>query len=77
VNRYVNRAHLDKWIDENGPHGLSKLVLKSEVSASTIDKVRLGYVPPKKITRRLLCKAVGLKEDELFPICPDDEGLAS
>jgi transcriptional regulator with XRE-family HTH domain len=66
--RNVERTHLDRWIEEHGPDGISKLAIRSEVSASTISKVRTGFVPAKTATRRALAEAIGIEEDTLFPL---------
>jgi transcriptional regulator with XRE-family HTH domain len=77
MNRRVERDILDMWIDQNKPSAVAKLALESGISASTIEKVRLGYVPPKKSTRRRLYECIGVSENELFPILPDGEEQAS
>jgi len=68
MKRRVHTAPLDKWIDENGPNGLVKFAIKSELSPATLTKVRGGYVPPKAITRRKIYLALGVTEDEIFPV---------
>lgn len=66
--RRVNRELLDHWIHSNGPDGVSKLAVKSQVSADTIKRSRASRMAPKKpITQQLLAEAIGVNVDELFP----------
>jgi len=67
MKRRVALERLDQWISRNRPDGVSKLAVKSEVSASTIWSIRRGLVPAKDITRKALAGAIGVSEDDLFP----------
>jgi len=75
--RTVRRSLIDEWVHDNGPDGVSRLALKSGVSASFVSKIRVGRVPVKPITRRAMAKAIGVGEDELFPFVDDDREQAS
>jgi transcriptional regulator with XRE-family HTH domain len=69
--RTVNKTLLKVWLKQNGPKiedGIENLAKKSRTSASTVTKVKSGYVPRKDITRILLANAIGVAEDELFPL---------
>jgi hypothetical protein len=68
INRTVDTKLIAGWIKSNNPRGTTKLSSASEISSSTIEKVRLGYVPRKPDTRKKICKAMGVSEDRLFPI---------
>jgi lambda repressor-like predicted transcriptional regulator len=66
--RRVNRKILDHWIHNNGPDGISKLAVKSQVAADTIKRSRASNVAPKKpITQQLIAEAIGVEVNELFP----------
>lgn len=65
--RRVDRAVVDKWLDQNGPDGVSRLAVKSGVSASTIAKMRAGRVPVKASSRLAICRSIGVSEEVLFP----------
>lgn len=67
MSKRVERKYIDAWISEHCPNGLLRLAEISEVSADTIVKVRLGYVPRKKGTRDRLCRALNISEAKLFP----------
>ncbi|CAB4152597.1 hypothetical protein UFOVP610_20 [uncultured Caudovirales phage] len=68
MTRTVERKHLDEWIDKNGPDGALKLAKKAGVSSSLLLKARAGRAPVKGFMRAQICKALGVSEDELFPI---------
>jgi len=69
MKRRANRKLLDEWIGRNGPDGISRLAVESNVSASTITKARCGSVIPKKeSTLQRICEVIGVKIDELFPL---------
>lgn len=63
----VNRVLIDKWVDMNGPDGLTKLAALAGVSSSLLQKVRIGMIPKKGFTRVKICNALGVKEADLFP----------
>lgn len=68
MERRVNRELLDKWISENGPDGISRLAVESQVSAETIKRSRAsGEAPKKYSTCKLLSDAIGVEMDVLFP----------
>lgn len=71
MNRTVNTAIIITWVQEHGPDGLVRLALKAQVSHSLLTRVRVGVVPKKPFTRRLIAEAMGLKEDDVFPITRD------
>jgi|GEM_PF-2565902 len=75
--RTVVRALIDKWIDDHKPGGDSKLAIKSGKSASTISKVRNGFVPKKEGTRIDIAEAMGFAEDKVFPKLTLRRGHAS
>ena len=66
--RLVAREIINGWIDRNGPDGITQLAYKSGVSSSTISKLRGGRIPTKASTRLAICRAIGVSEDELFPV---------
>ncbi len=67
MERMINRPVIDLWIDKNGPNGLLRLAEKSGVSASTIEKARIGKIPKRQRTRDALCAALNVSERTLFP----------
>lgn len=67
MNRTVKRSLLDNWIVQNKPNGLGKLAIASGVSENVIAYARVGKIPRKEITRRLIAQTIGVVEDELFP----------
>lgn len=75
--RRPERRFIDRWISDNNPDGILLLAQRSRVSSSTITKIRLGYVPKKRDTRLKLCEALGVTEDELFPLAPTRRRRAS
>lgn len=77
MKRSVNRTLLDRWIAAHGPDGLSKLAVRSRVSASTIGIIRRGHVP-SELTRERLAEAIEAEEDAFFPLLQQgDEDSAS
>ena len=68
MERTVKTEILIRWVQENGPDGLVRLALKAQVSHSLLAKVRVGRVPKKPLTRQLIARAMGLKEDDVFPL---------
>lgn len=73
----VNRVLIDRWVDMNGPDGLTKLAAKAGVSSSLLQKVRIGLVPKKGFTRLRICNALNVTEADLFPSVGADEKKAS
>lgn len=71
--RIVNTTLLKEYIRQR-KHGLAYLAIESDISLSLIQKVVGGRCPGKHITRIALAKAVGVEEDELFPV---DESIAA
>lgn len=67
MRRTVRREHIDRWIDGAGENGLAKLAVQSQVSTRVIANARIGLPPKKAITRQLLCRAIGVSENDLFP----------
>ncbi len=51
---YADRAQIQLWL-ETGVH------------YSTISRIESGYVKPNKMQKRRLARALGVKEDWLFP----------
>jgi len=77
MDKRVERSIFDIWIDRHGPDGLLRLAERSGVSSSTIAKARLGYIPRRQRTRSMLCKAMGVSENKLFPLVAANEDEAS
>lgn len=67
MNRTVRTDLFKSWMNMHDPNPLGTLALASDVSVWTLAKVRGGKAPRKAVTRRLIAKAMGLTEDELFP----------
>lgn len=68
MSRTVRISIIEKWLNENGPLPVERLAMRAGVSASLISKVRLGNEPKKTRTRQKLAEALGVTEDELFPL---------
>jgi hypothetical protein len=72
MNRRVNRRLIDLWVLENAPDGIARLAIKARLSSSLLTKVRSsGRVPTKPTDRRRLAEAIGVAEDELFPLADE------
>jgi hypothetical protein len=71
MNRRVERHHIDTWVDRNYPNGIAKLSVASGVPVASIQKIRTGSVPKMAGSRIRLSEALGLKEDDLFPVVED------
>jgi hypothetical protein len=67
MKRTVQRQFLDNWLSDHYPNAVAKLSIKSGVTSNSISKVRLGRIPKNAEVRKQLCKAIGIKEDDLFP----------
>jgi len=66
-SRSVNSILIRNWIDANGPSGLARLSLRSNVSTSKIWLATVGEAPKKESTQQKLAKALGVRHSELFP----------
>lgn len=69
MERTVNHTYFKFLIDQKG--GIAKVSVKSNVSTFTIMKAsnRLNPLVPKKISTRVkLAQALGVTEEELFPL---------
>jgi hypothetical protein len=71
MNRRVERHHIDTWVDRHYPNGIAKLSVASGVPVPSIQKIRVGSVPKKAGQRIKLSEAIGLTEDDLFPVVED------
>ena len=73
--RTTNGQRLKKWLNENGDQSKKDLHLKSGCSVTWIEKVTAGRYKssPRPMTRRALCQATGIAEDELFPLVGANE----
>lgn len=66
-----------KHIDSLGSKGVEKLAIKTDLSASYLDKLKRGVITnPTLETINKLCLATELSFDELFPFV-DGEGKAA
>lgn len=68
--RRIATDRLQSWIEEHGDGALGELEKLTGLSFHTLYKMATGGYrsEPSKATRRLLSKATGLKEDDLFPV---------
>lgn len=66
--RRVEQTLIEQYIEQNQPSGLATLSEKSSVAVSYIKMIRMGVVPPKVLYRRALAGAIGVSEDDLFPV---------
>ncbi len=72
--RKLNAKLLNKYIESLGNKGMEKLVIKSDISQSSLDKLLRGVTNnPTLETINKLCLATGLSFDELFPFLAEEE----
>ncbi len=70
--RKIRRELIDSWLSEAYPDAITKLAQKSKVPASSISKIRNGRIPKNRRDRQRLAKALGVHEDDLFPVAGDE-----
>lgn len=66
IEKRVKRALIDQWTHKNYPNGLYKLSVKSGIPASSLAKIRLGWVPKNERRLKDLADALEVSEDELL-----------
>lgn len=72
MSRRVNRQIIDNWVLDNAPDGVARLAIKAGLSSSLLSKVRSsGRVPTRPTDRRRLAQAIGVTEDDLFPLADE------
>ena len=67
--RQINAKRLQAWLERRGDGALGELEKLSGLSIHTLYKMAAGgyHSSPSRLTRRALCEATGLLEDDLFP----------
>tara|TARA_R110000868_G_C10610404_1_gene741351 strand:- start:137 stop:364 length:228 start_codon:yes stop_codon:yes gene_type:complete len=72
--RKINTKLLSAHIESLGKKGMEKLVIKSDISQSLLDKLLRGVTKnPTLETINKLCLATGLSFYDLFPLDDEDE----
>lgn len=74
--RKVNTTLINRWIERAGKNGLGKLSIRADVSQSVIAHARTGAAPAKTDTRQKIANALGLSEDEVFPLVSASESAS-
>lgn len=66
--RTINFTELNNWIAMNGSLAKEDLASRSRIGFHTINRILRGERMPNELQQRAICKATGLKMDELFPV---------
>ena len=63
-----NVAAVRDWVEANQPQGIEKLSVASGVSSNVIRKLlNHGKAPKRGAARMTIARAIGAKEEDLFP----------
>jgi hypothetical protein len=66
--RTTNLNQLAHWLLENGPLAKEDLAHKARIKFFTLDKIIRGVRSASELEQTAICKATGLKRDDLFPV---------
>jgi CO dehydrogenase/acetyl-CoA synthase epsilon subunit len=66
--RTTNLEHLNFWLSQNGQLAKEDLSHMTRIKFFTLDKIIRGVRNASDIEQVAICKATGLKRDDLFPI---------
>lgn len=65
----VNRKLIDAWC-EGKRDAITQLAIETRIPAGSLQKIRAGRVCQSPLYREALASALGVTEDELFPVVP-------
>lgn len=71
--RTINLEQLHFWLSQNGPLAKEDLAYKARIKFFTLDKIVRGVRMASELEQTAICKATGLKRDELFPITKSEK----
>jgi hypothetical protein len=66
--RTTNLNHLNFWLSQNGPLAKEDLAHEARIKFFTLDKIIRGVRMASELEQTAICRATGLKRDDLFPI---------
>lgn len=69
----IDKNLLERWLG-GSQERLFKLADEAGMSVHTIQDMKYGFYRsrPKALTRRLMCKATGIPEEQLFPFVKEE-----
>lgn len=72
LTRKTDSERLKAWLDSNGKDGWAAL-LDIGLTPITIDRMIKGQFKnaPRELTQKALCRATGMRLDDLFPVKAD------
>lgn len=65
--RTTNLDQLNYWLSQNGQLAKEDLAHKARIKFFTLDKIIRGVRMATELEQTAICKATGLKRDDLFP----------
>lgn len=70
MTRCINAEAIRRHLTKGGEQAKAQLSIDAKISISMIDKLIADVYPtvPRLATRERLCAALGVSEDELFPL---------
>lgn len=68
MDRTVKKELIRSWIKKQERDGVKALSDRSNITTSSILKIRAGRVPKDPLKRKALAEAIGVSESELFPL---------
>lgn len=74
--RATNLDQLSYWLSQNGQLAKEDLAHKARIKFFTLDKIIRGVRMASELEQTAICKATGLKRDQLFPVAQNKEKLA-
>lgn len=79
MTRRTNISALKRYLARVGEQAKAQLSLDAKISLSLIDKLLADSYPtvPRMATRERICTALGMPEDEVFPLVEADGKTAS
>lgn len=65
--RVINRRLISEWLTINGELAREDLASKARIKFHTLKRILAGERVPSELEQTAICKATGLKKDDLFP----------
>jgi hypothetical protein len=66
--RTTNLDQLNFWLSQNGQLAKEDLAHMTRIKFFTLDKIIRGVRIASELEQTAICKATGLKRDDLFPV---------
>ncbi len=74
--RKINHTLLNEWLQVNGELAKEDLASLARIKFHTVKRIIAGEKMPSELEQTAICKATGLKRDELFPASKQEKSAS-